>query len=49
MSGYKTFAVIGSGAIGQYIVQQLLQEKAAGIVNEVVVLTRQVKYSSSTR
>jgi saccharopine dehydrogenase-like NADP-dependent oxidoreductase len=49
MSGYKNFAVIGAGIIGNYIVQQLLKDKAAEIVNEVVVLTRQVKYPSSTR
>ncbi len=42
MSGYKNFAVLGAGGIGNYIVQQLLKDKAAGIVNEVVVLTRQV-------
>ena len=43
MSGYTKFAVVGAGAIGIYIVQQLLRDKAAGIVEEVVVLTRQVK------
>jgi hypothetical protein len=31
MSGYKKFAVVGAGAIGSYIVQQLLEE--------VIVLT----------
>ncbi|KAN0124428.1 hypothetical protein V8E52_002077 [Russula decolorans] len=41
MSGYTNFAVIGAGGIGSYIVQQLLKEKAAGIVKEVVVLSRQ--------
>jgi uncharacterized protein YbjT (DUF2867 family) len=44
MSGYTNFAVVGAGAIGKYIVQQLLKEKAAGIVKDVVVLTREVKY-----
>ncbi|KAF8489342.1 NAD-P-binding protein [Russula emetica] len=41
MSGYTNFAVIGAGGIGKYIVQQLLKDKAAGIVKEVVVLSRQ--------
>ncbi|KAH9986769.1 hypothetical protein BJV77DRAFT_1070785 [Russula vinacea] len=41
MSGYTNFAVVGAGAIGKYIVQQLLKDKAAGIVKEVVVLARQ--------
>jgi saccharopine dehydrogenase-like NADP-dependent oxidoreductase len=44
MSGYTNFAVVGAGNIGNYIVRQLLQYKAVGIVKEVVVLTRQVKY-----
>jgi uncharacterized protein YbjT (DUF2867 family) len=47
MSGYTKFAVVGAGAIGNFIVQQLLKDKAAGIVKEVVVLTRQVKYHPS--
>jgi shikimate 5-dehydrogenase len=44
MSGYTNFAVIGAGGIGNHIVQQLLKDKAAAIVNvkKVVVLTRQV-------
>ncbi|KAN0124398.1 NAD-P-binding protein [Russula decolorans] len=41
MSGYTKFAVIGAGRIGNCIVQELLKEKAAGIVKEVAVLTRQ--------
>jgi saccharopine dehydrogenase-like NADP-dependent oxidoreductase len=46
MSGYTNFAVAGAGNIGSYIVQQLLREKSAGIVNEVVVLSRKVKNPS---
>jgi saccharopine dehydrogenase-like NADP-dependent oxidoreductase len=48
MSGYTNFAVVGAGAIGNYIIQQLLKDKAAGIVKEVVVLTRQVRYPFNT-
>ena len=48
MSGYTNFVVVGAGAIGNYIVQQLLKDKAAGIVKEVVVLTRQVNYPFNT-
>ena len=44
MSGHTKFAVVGAGSIGSYIIQQLLKEKAAGIVKEVIVLTRQVWY-----
>ena len=46
MTGYTKFAVVGAGALGNYIVQQLLKDKAAGIVKEVVVLTREVQYRS---
>jgi saccharopine dehydrogenase-like NADP-dependent oxidoreductase len=49
MSGYTNFAVAGAGTIGSYIVQQLLKDKAAGIIKEVVVLSRQVKYSSDEK
>jgi uncharacterized protein YbjT (DUF2867 family) len=42
MSRYTNFAVVGAGTLGNYIVQQLLKDKAAGHVKEVVVLTRQV-------
>jgi saccharopine dehydrogenase-like NADP-dependent oxidoreductase len=47
MSGYTKFAVVGAGSIGSYIIQQLLKDKAAGIVKEVIVLTRQVWYLSN--
>jgi pyrroline-5-carboxylate reductase len=43
MSGYTKFAVVGAGNIGNFIIQQLLKDKAAGTIKEVVVLTRQVK------
>ena len=42
MSGYTKFAVVGAGSIGSYIIQELLKDKAAGIVKEVIVLSRQV-------
>jgi hypothetical protein len=44
MSGYTNFAVVGAGTFGTFIVQQLLKDKAAGTVKEVIVLTRQVNY-----
>jgi pyrroline-5-carboxylate reductase len=48
MSGYTKFAVVGAGRIGNCIIQELLKEKAAGIVKEVAVLTRQVKCPRSS-
>ena len=45
MSGFKNFAVVGAGEIGGFIIRQLLTEKAAGTVNDVVVLTRQASFA----
>jgi ornithine cyclodeaminase/alanine dehydrogenase-like protein (mu-crystallin family) len=42
MSGYRNFAIVGAGTLGNYIIRQFLKEKAAGTINEVVVLSRQV-------
>ncbi|KAF8258520.1 hypothetical protein EI94DRAFT_1754467 [Lactarius quietus] len=36
MSGYKNFAVIGAGTIGTFIIHQLLTDKTAGTINDVV-------------
>ena len=47
MSGYTNFAVIGAGKFGNFVIQQLLKDKAAGTVKEVVVLTREVKYPTN--
>lgn len=46
MSGYKNFAVVGAGEIGSFIIRQLLMDKAAGIIDDVVVLTRQESFAS---
>ncbi|KAI0276924.1 hypothetical protein BGY98DRAFT_983279 [Russula aff. rugulosa BPL654] len=46
MSGYTKFAIVGVGRIGNCILQELLKEKDVGIVKEVAVLTRQVRYPS---
>jgi len=46
MSGYKNFAIVGAGKIGSFIIRQLVTDKAAGTVNDVVVLTRQASLAS---
>jgi glycine/D-amino acid oxidase-like deaminating enzyme len=43
--GYKNFAVVGAGVTGSFIVRQLSKDKAAGTINQVIVLTRQVRLS----
>jgi saccharopine dehydrogenase-like NADP-dependent oxidoreductase len=48
MSGYKNFAVVGAGVIGSFIIRQLLTDKAAGTVDNVVVLTRQASLASES-
>ena len=48
MSGYKNFAVVGAGQIGSFIIRQLLTDKAAGTINDVVVLTREVSLASAS-
>ena len=48
MSGYKNFAVVGAGAIGSFIIRQLLTEKTAGTVDNIVVLTRQASLASES-
>ncbi|KAI0269429.1 NAD-P-binding protein [Gloeopeniophorella convolvens] len=42
MSEYKNFAIVGAGDVGNFFVRQFLKDKAAGTVDEVVVLTREV-------
>jgi hypothetical protein len=48
MSGYKNFAVAGAGKIGSFIIRQLITDKAAGTVNDVIVLTRQANLVSTS-
>ena len=48
MSGYKNFAVVGAGEIGSFIIRQLLTEKDAGTIDNVVVLTRQASLASGS-
>ncbi|KAI0321743.1 NAD-P-binding protein [Amylostereum chailletii] len=40
MSGYKTFALVGAGNLGPFIVEALLDSKTAGDISEVILLTR---------
>ena len=48
MSGYKNFAVVGAGQLGNYLIRQLITDKAAGTVNDVVVLTRKASFISAS-
>ena len=48
MSGYRNFAVVGAGVIGGSIIRQLLTDKAAGTVDDVVVLNREVSFASTS-
>ncbi|TFY74525.1 hypothetical protein EWM64_g9485, partial [Hericium alpestre] len=45
MSAYRNFAVVGPGRLGKFVAQNLLQAKAAGKVDNMVVLTHSPKSS----
>ena len=49
MSGYKNFAIVGTGLTGSFIVCRFLKEKAARTANQVIVLTHQVSFVAVTR
>ena len=43
MSGFNKFAIIGAGNVGGFIVEELLKQKAAGSVKEIIIVTRPVR------
>lgn len=49
MSGYKNFAVAGTGEIGTPIIEQLLARRSEGEVSSVTVLSRHVRGRSLPR
>ncbi|KAE8446483.1 hypothetical protein EG329_011946 [Mollisiaceae sp. DMI_Dod_QoI] len=49
MSGYKNFAIAGTGEIGTPIIEQLLARRIDGTVSTVVVLTRQSKVNEDLK
>jgi ketopantoate reductase len=50
MSSLTNFAIAGPGSVGTLIAEALLAAKAAGHVNQVLVLTRPVRsYCAHTR
>ncbi|KAI0043498.1 NAD-P-binding protein [Auriscalpium vulgare] len=40
MSGFKKFVVLGAGNIGTFVAEELLKEKAAGTIDDVLIFTR---------
>ena len=42
MSGYKNFALVGTGNIGGPLTEELLNAKSAGTIDKVVLLSRPV-------
>ncbi|EJD05394.1 NAD-binding protein [Fomitiporia mediterranea MF3/22] len=40
MSGYRSFAVAGTGNVGKFIIDALLEKKAIGVISSITVLTR---------
>jgi saccharopine dehydrogenase-like NADP-dependent oxidoreductase len=43
MSNFRKFAIIGAGNVGGFIVEELLQQKAAGLIDEISIVSRPVR------
>lgn len=46
MSIYRKFAIAGVGNVGKFIAEELVNQLTAGKADEVVLLTREVTFSS---
>jgi len=44
MSGFKKFAIVGAGNVGGYFAEELLKKKAAGEIDDLVIVTRPVRH-----
>ena len=44
----SNFAVVGAGSIGSWIIEELLNYKASGVVNTLKILSRSVSSHSPT-
>ena len=43
MSGFQKVAVVGMGDVGGFIVKELLKQKAASAVEEIIIVTHPVR------
>ena len=44
MSNFKSFAITGAGNVGGFIVEELLKQKAAGVIDEITIVSRPVRH-----
>jgi saccharopine dehydrogenase-like NADP-dependent oxidoreductase len=44
MSNFRSFAIIGAGNVGGFIVEELLKQKAAGAIDEITIVSRPVRH-----
>ena len=46
MSNFRRFAIVGAGNVGGFIVEELLKQKAAGAIDEIIIVSRPVRLVS---
>jgi saccharopine dehydrogenase-like NADP-dependent oxidoreductase len=44
MSNFRSFAIIGAGNVGGFIVEELLKQKATGTIDEITIVSRPVRH-----
>jgi saccharopine dehydrogenase-like NADP-dependent oxidoreductase len=42
MSNFRRFAIVGAGKVGNFIVDELLKQKAAGAIDDITIISRPV-------
>lgn len=43
MSNFRRFAIVGAGKVGNFIIEELLRQKAAGAIDDVTIISRVVR------
>jgi saccharopine dehydrogenase-like NADP-dependent oxidoreductase len=43
MSNFRRFAIVGAGKVGNFIVEELLKQKAAGTIDDITIISRPVR------
>jgi hypothetical protein len=43
MSNFRRFAIVGAGKVGNFIIEELLKQKAAGAIDDITIISRLVR------
>ena len=43
MSSFRRFAIVGAGKVGNFIIEELLKQKAAGAIDDITIISRLVR------